>query len=199
MWQPVDPAWFQGPTLRVARRLLGMVVVHEGPDGITASRIVEVEAYRGPEDRAAHSSGGRLTRRTAVMFGPAGHAYVYQIYGLHFCLNVVTREDGKPEAVLLRAGEPLQGLPLMAARRRLGSEAPPRLLASGPARLVQAMGIHRSDYGHPLWESPLFIAEGHHIARTDIASGPRIGVDYAGRWAEKPWRFWIRGNPHVSR
>jgi DNA-3-methyladenine glycosylase len=199
---PVEPSWFRGPTLDVAERLLGMTLVHDSPDGLTAALIVEVEAYRGPEDRGAHSYGGRRTQRTEVMFGEAGYAYVFHIYGMHYCFNVVTAGRDQPEAVLVRAAEPLAGLPLMAARRGIADPADAdarRLLTSGPGRLTQALGIRRIHYGHPLWEPPLFIAPGRSVTAADIARGPRVNIGYAGEWADRPWRLWIRGNAYVSR
>jgi DNA-3-methyladenine glycosylase len=200
--KPVAREWFSGPTLEVAERLLGMVLVHLTPAGRAAVRIVEVEAYRGPEDQGAHSFGGRLTPRTRVMFGEAGHAYVFQIYGMHFCFNVVTAGAGRPEAVLVRAGEPILGQDLMARRRRTvldGTVRSRSRLTAGPARLTEALAIDRRHYGLPLWTPPLYIADGGLSNPPEIATGPRINIDYAGQWAERPWRFWIRGNPYVSR
>ncbi len=208
---PLPAEFYRRPTLEVARDLLGTELVRETPEGVTAGILVEVEAYLGPEDRAAHSWGGRRTARTEAMFGPAGHAYVFQTYGLHFCFNVVTADEGVPQAVLVRALEPTRGLELMARRRQLRLERalpaavspdafPPRVLTGGPARLCQALAITREHYGHDLTRPPLYLCRGRSpVPDEAVAAGPRVGVHYAGEWKEKPWRFWIRGNPHVSR
>lgn len=205
----MEPAFFHLPTLELARRLLGTRLLHATPAGLSGGRIVEVEAYVGPGDPAAHSYRGRRTARTEVMFGPPGRAYVFQVYGMHFCLNVVSGQAGNPEAVLLRALEPTDGLELMARRRGLvqevagGQDLSPRLvrnLASGPAKLCQALGITPAQYGWDLRLSPLFICHDRDpVPDEAVASGPRIGIDYAGEAREWPWRFWLWGNPHVSR
>jgi len=196
---PLPRSFYERPTLEVARALLGAELVRESPEGVTAGIIVEVEAYLGPEDRAAHSYGGRRTSRTQVMWGPAGYAYVFQTYGMHFCFNVVTVGPGVPQAVLVRALEPTRGLELMARRRGVPPERT-TLLCSGPARLCQALGITRALYGHDVTRPPLYICRGRApVPDEAVASGPRIGVDYAGELKDMPWRFWIRGNPHVSR
>jgi DNA-3-methyladenine glycosylase len=180
--------------LVVARDVIGKILVHDSPEGRLAGRIVEAEAYRGPEDRAAHSYGGRRTARTEVMFGPPGYAYVFFVYGMHYQMNLVTTEDGAPHAVLLRAVEPLLGLELMQLRR--GLPASDRNLSNGPGKLCQAFGIDRRHYGLDLCGSPLFLAEG---SRGRVVRSARVGVDYAGVWADRPWRFFEQGNPWVSR
>lgn len=189
--------WFERRTLIVARDLIGCVLVHEAYDGITAGRIVETEAYLGPRDRAAHSFAGRQTERNSAMFGPKGRAYIYFIYGMHWCFNVVTGPVGLPQAVLIRALEPLCGLEIM--RLRLAQpQAPAHTLCRGPGKLCRAMGITGDLYGADLRGDTLYIAP-----RTDkprrIATSPRIGIAYAGVFAAKPWRFWEDGNPCVSR
>lgn len=200
----VEASFYRRPAAELAPALLGLELVHETPEGLASGIIVETEAYQGPEDRGAHSFGGRRTARTEVMFGPAGHAYVFSIYGMHHCFNVVAAEPGEPQAVLVRALEPRRGLALMARRRGAGGHRPgrPGVLTGGPGRLCQALGITRGQYGLPLFDpaSPLRI----HYPRPPfmvaaVACGPRINIDYAGEWKDVPWRFWVAGNPHVSR
>jgi DNA-3-methyladenine glycosylase len=186
--------FYEQPTVEVARQLLGKYLVHKHPEGTTVGRIVETEAYVGPEDRACHAARGR-TRRTEVMFGAAGHAYVYLIYGFHCMLNIVTEPEDFPAAVLIRAVEPLSGTALMKKRRGIDE---PRSLASGPGKLCQAFGIDRALNGYDLCGKMLYI-EDRAGSVPEIVATPRIGVDYAGRWKHKPWRFLIRNNEFVSK
>jgi DNA-3-methyladenine glycosylase len=188
-----DRAWFDRPSPQVAHDLLGMRLVHSAPEGLTVARIVEVEAYQGPEDLAAHSSHGR-TPRNAVMFGPPGHIYVYFVYGMHHCMNIVCGPGEKPEAVLIRAAAIEEGLPLAQARR---GPVPERRLAAGPGNLAKALGIDRALNGADLLRGPLHLAWGE--APGEVVSRPRIGVDYAGAWAARPLRFLVPDDPHVSR
>jgi DNA-3-methyladenine glycosylase len=188
-------AWFDRPATSLALDLLGCRLVHAHPDGTVGGRIVEVEAYRGPEDRAAHSSRGR-TPRNAVMFGPPGHLYVYLVYGLHLCMNVVAGPAEKPEAVLVRALALDEGLDH--ARERRGRAVPEHRLASGPGNVGRALAIDRGLNGADLLSGPVWI-EPRSRRPSAIDRGPRIGVDYAGAWAARPWRFWIADDPHVSR
>jgi DNA-3-methyladenine glycosylase len=189
----LDRAWFDRPAREVARDLVGARLVHDSPDGPVGGRIVEVEAYEGPEDLAAHSSRGR-TARNAVMFGRPGTLYVYLVYGLHHCANVVCGPGAKPEAVLLRAAEIDEGHEL--ARMRRGAVADVQL-ARGPGNLGRAFGFDRRDNGTDLVGGAVRVEPAPWPAR--IASGPRIGVGYAAEWAERPYRYWIDGDPHVSR
>jgi DNA-3-methyladenine glycosylase len=190
-------AFYLQPTLRVARALLGKILVHDTPDGPAAGRIVEVEAYRGPADRAAHSAGGHRSPRNEVMYGPPGHAYVYFIYGMHHCMNVVCQPPDVPEAVLLRALEPLDGEELMRRRRRL-PDAPAWRLCRGPGALCQAMAIGRVENGADLVRGALRVLDAPPIAAAGVARTPRIGVDYAGADAARPWRFLVRESRAVS-
>jgi DNA-3-methyladenine glycosylase len=190
-----ERAWFDRPSVAVARDLLGARLVHAMPEGAIGGRIVEVEAYAGPEDLAAHSSRGR-TPRNAVMFGPPGHLYVYLIYGLHHCLNVVTGPGGKPEAVLIRALEIDEGIGLARALR--GPGPLDSRLAAGPGNVGRALGVDRALNGADLLSGPVSI-EPRSGSAPPIHTGPRIGVDYAGPWAERPMRFWIADDPHRSR
>jgi DNA-3-methyladenine glycosylase len=192
--RPLPRAFYARPVLVVARELLGKILVHDTPEGRRSGRIVEVEAYRGPDDRAAHSYGGRRTRRTEVMYGPAGHAYVFFVYGMHWHFNVVTTGVGEPHAVLVRAVEPLEGKALMAESRGLPSES--RLLTNGPGKLCSAFAIDGACYGLDLTgNSRLFVREGSRVRH---ACSPRVGVDYAGEWAGVPWRFFDPNSRFVS-
>ena len=179
-------------TRELARALLGRILVH----GETAGRIVETEAYLGLSDRACHAWGGRRTPRLEPLYGPPGHAYLYLIYGMYHCLNVVTKPPGQPECVLIRALEPLAGLELMAARSGGGKAAQ---LCSGPGRLCRAMGLDRSLSGASLLAGDFFLAEGTGVPEELILSSPRVGVDYAGEDRDRPWRYFVKGSPFVSR
>ncbi len=192
--QKLGRDFYARPVLAVARDCIGKVLVHVTPEGETAGRIVEAEAYRGPLDLAAHSARG-LTRRTAAMFGPPGHAYVFRLYGTSWAMNLVTTAEGEPHAVLIRALEPLRGLDLMAARRHKSPAS--RELTNGPGKLTQAMGITGEDYGRDLCGGELYLEDGGP-RRGKIGRSPRINVEYAGSWAARKWRFYERGNRYVS-
>ena len=181
--------FYEASTIQVARGLLGCVVVH----GPTAGMIVETEAYLGGEDRAAHSARG-LTERTKVIFGPPGRAYVYFIYGMHECFNVVAGPAGSAGGVLIRAVEPLSGLSVMAERRRWTGPLPG--LTNGPGKLTQALGITRSQYGHRLDRGALTIRRWKVPPEFQIEVTPRIGITECADW---PLRFIWKGNPFVSR
>lgn len=189
-------AWFDRPSLDLARDLMGARLVHRAPEGTVGGRIVEVEAYAGPEDLAAHSSRGP-TDRNRVMFGRPGHLYVYLVYGLHHCLNVVAGPGGKPEAVLVRAVQIDEGMDLARARR--GAQPSEARLASGPGNVGRALGVDRTLNGIDLVPGDRVLVEPRSGPTPTIASGPRIGVDYAGPWAARSMRFWISDDPHVSR
>jgi DNA-3-methyladenine glycosylase len=180
--------------LEVARAMIGTLLVHRTAEGSTAGRIVECEAYRGPEDLAAHSAGGRRTPRTEAMFGPPGHAYMFLLYGMHWAFNVVVGPEGRPHAVLVRAIEPVVGLDRMVARR--GVEATNLRLTNGPGKLCAAMALDARAYGLDLCGDELFLAPGE--VRGSVARSPRINVDYAGAWAARPWRFYERHNRWIS-
>jgi DNA-3-methyladenine glycosylase len=186
-------------TLRVARELLGKRLVVPAADGARVSgRVVEVEAYLGVEDRAAHSYGGRRTRRTETMYAAGGTAYVFFVYGMHHQFNVVTGPAGMPHAVLVRAVEPEEGIELMRARRPVSKE---RELTSGPGKLCRALGLDLTFDGEDLTEGGRVWLEetGVEFKPGQIAAGPRIGVAYAAEDALKPWRFRVEGNEYVSR
>lgn len=182
--------FYERPTLDVARDLLGQVVVSKTAQGSAAGRIVETEAYLGPDDPASHAA--RLKQgRVEVMWGEPGIAYVYRSYGIHAMLNVVAEPKGATGAVLIRALEPLYGVDLMRARRGVEDE---RLLCSGPGKLCQALGISLHMQGTDLVTSELLWISPGEQAR-EISSSGRIGISRA---TEQPWRFWVTGNPHVS-
>lgn len=184
--------------LAVARDLLGCLLVVPARNGRRVSGvIVETEAYRGPEDRASHAYGGRRTRRTETMYQIGGTAYVYFVYGMYHQFNVVTNGCEIPHAVLVRALEPSEGIEWMRERRPDRSDAD---LASGPGKLCLALGIDRGLDGADLLGKRAWIEpRTRPVATSSIACGARIGIDYAGEWVEKPWRFWLRGSPFVSR
>jgi DNA-3-methyladenine glycosylase len=188
-------SFYSRPALDVASDLLGKVLVRRYRRRNLSGQIVETEAYVGPHDLACHASKGH-TPRTAVMFGEPGHAYVYMIYGFHFCLNVVTEPKGYPAAVLIRALEPLENLDLM---RRLRNNAERDIdIASGPGKLCKAMSIDKALNGEDFLGDTIWI-EDRKIHPRRVLTSPRVGVDYAGEYKDKPWRFYIEGNPHVSR
>lgn len=181
-----------GPVLEVAPRLLGATLRHETDEGCVVVRLTEVEAYAGDQDPGSHAYRGP-TPRNEVMFGPAGHLYVYFTYGMHYCCNVVVGNEGHASAVLLRAGEVVEGVDLARARRKVG---PDRDLARGPARLCQALGIDRDDNGADLGEGPLTLTLPMHQADARLVrTGPRVGLRHA---ADHPWRFWLADEPTVS-
>jgi len=194
--RPLPRAFFSRDPRRVARDLLGKVLVRAAPP-LTA-RIVEVEAYLGANDPAAHSAAGK-TARNAVMFGPPGYAYIYFIYGNHYCLNVSCEPDGKPGGVLFRAAEPLSGIEAMSRAREIEIHGPKDLpkLTSGPGRLAEAFGITRiRDNGCDLTSSASSLWLGDDTYRAcGIRIGPRIGITKA---ADKPLRYFLGGNPFVS-
>lgn len=183
--------------LTVARELLGKLLVVPAQHGRRVSgMIVEVEAYRGPEDRASHAFGGRRTRRTETMYRAGGVAYVYFVYGMYYQFNVVSNVADTPHAILVRALEPIEGIELMRERRHLH---PDHNLTNGPGKLCIALGIDRAWDGADLLGDRVWLEEFQQVPARRIAKGPRIGIDYAQEWIEKPWRFWIKDNPYVSR
>jgi DNA-3-methyladenine glycosylase len=179
--------FYARPTLEVARELLGKVLVH----GHVAGMIVETEAYLGGDDLASHSAAG-ITNRTRVIFGPAGHAYVYLSYGMHDCMNIVAEQDGTPGCVLIRALEPVEGIDEMRARRPKARSD--RDLASGPGKLTQALAITRKHSGVDMTRGDLVVRRGHPRS-FEIAVTPRIGIT---KCADLPLRFFIAGNRFVS-
>lgn len=191
--KPLNKDFFQLPTLELAQSLLGCMLVKETEEGLSAGYIVETEAYKGPDDRAAHSFGNRRTKRTEIMFGEAGHVYTYTMH-THCLINVVSAGIDEPEAVLIRALQPFEGIDLMMQRRPVDQM---KNLTNGPGKLTKAMGITMEDYGLKFFERPLFISEGKSPA--EIEQGTRIGIQNTGEARHYPWRFWVKGNPFVSK
>lgn len=175
--------FYDRDTILVAKELLGKYIVHVQNGVEKIGKIVEVEAYLGPHDLAAHSAKG-LTPRTKAMFGPPGHAYVYLIYGMYYCVNVVTEKAGHASAVLLRAVEPIKNIDTR---------------TQGPGLLCKAMGIDKKLYGHDLTSDDFFIAETANTKQHIVIKRPRIGVDYAKHWAKRHLRFYIKNNAFVSK
>ena len=184
-------------TAKIARDLLGKLLVVPDETGRRVSgMIVEVEAYLGKADRAAHSFGGRRTARNEVMYGGGGHVYVFFVYGMYYQLNVVTGPVEHPHAILIRGIEPVEGIEVMRERR---GEMKETNLTSGPGKLSIAFGVTRDLNGADLTDDRIWLEEYRQIADDEIAAGKRIGIDYAGEDKDHPWRFWIKENPFVSR
>lgn len=187
-------SFFARSSLVVARDLIGKLLVSQVDGRLSAGKIVETEAYKGPQDAAAHSYRGRRTKRTEVMFGPAGYAYVFMLYGVHHAFNIVTARVEQPQAVLIRALEPIAGAALMAERRGLALAH--RDTANGPGKLCQALGISMEHYGTDVTQG---VISAHDGGRVPVIASPRVGIDYAGKWVAKPWRFSERDSSFVSR
>lgn len=194
----LDQHFYNRPdVLKIARELLGKVIVTTFQGQLTSGRIVETEAYAGEGDRASHAWGGRRTNRTEVMYGLGGTAYVYLCYGIHQMFNVVTNQQGIPHAILVRAVEPLEGIDIML--QRTGKMKLDHSLTKGPGNVGKALGFFTRHTGLSLLSDDLFIADdGSRVKKADILATPRIGVDYAGDDAALPYRFIIPDNPYVS-
>jgi DNA-3-methyladenine glycosylase len=183
--------------LTIARQLLGKLLVVPAANGTRVSGvIVETEAYRGPQDRASHAYGGRRTKRTETMYLGGGATYVYFVYGMYYQFNVVTNLEDTPHAVLVRALQPVEGIETMRIRRH---GQPDRNLTNGPGKLCIALGIDRQLDRADLLGDRVWLENYEKVPTSGIAKGSRVGIDYAEDWIEKPWRFWIRDNPFVSR
>lgn len=192
-WKLLKEDFFARNTVEVSKNLLGKYMYHESAEGITVGKVVETEAYLGKDDPACHSARGR-TMRNEVMFGPAGYAYIYLIYGMHLCFNVTTDNRHTPAAVLLRALEPLSGLDLMRKRR---SKENLKDLCSGPGKLVQAMGISLNENGKSVTLGPVRFFEGQdNPEELNIVTTTRVGISQAVDW---PLRFYLKESPFVSR
>lgn len=199
----LDRDFYLRDTLVAAKDLLGKQLVHETQDSKISVRIVETEAYVGPEDKGSHSYGGRRTNRNEVMYHLGGISYVYLIYGMYYCFNVVTEQSDKPAAVLVRAAEPIDGVEDMSqlrygmdfsslsSKQKLG-------LCNGPGKLCMAMSIGKAENGLDLCGSKLYICDVENES-FNIKTSRRINIDYAEEYAHKPWRFFIEGNKYVSK
>lgn len=189
--------FYNRETLKVAQELLGKFLVRKIGKKIIAGKIVETEAYVGLRDLASHASRGK-TVRTAPMFGPPGHAYVYLVYGLNYCFNIVTEKENYPAAILIRAIEPAEGADLMKRYRK--TQKLIFNLTNGPGKLCQALKIDKSINMLDLTKNILWVEDrGVKIKSSEIVAAKRIGVDYADKYKNKPWRFYLRGNPFVSK
>ena len=193
--------FYLSDTLKIAKNLLGKILVHESINEIYSGYIVEVEAYKGPTDKACHSFNYRHTKRTETMYKIGGTAYVYLIYGMYYCFNVVTCSINVPEAVLIRAIEPLDGINTMTKRRGLKTlnEKDIFKLSSGPGKMTQAMGINKIHNGLDLCSNEIYICESLKKEKLDIVEAKRINVDYADEDKNNLWRFYIKDNPFVSK
>ena len=200
--RPLNADFYSRSAEQLAPALLGKTLRHARADGVTAGIIVETEAYCGPSDPASHAHRGPPDGRVAAMFGPGGHAYIYLIYGMYCCFNIVAGPPG--QGVLIRALQPTEGIAYMAARRYEDavdplSPARQRGLCSGPGKLTAAMGITRAHYGLCLWDSALTVTDTPGLAAFEVDASPRIGIHYAGEAAAWPYRFTLRGSPWLSR
>lgn len=197
-FQKLAHSFYNRPdVVRIARELIGKILVTQFDDVLTAGMIVETEAYAGETDMASHARKGRRTARTEVMYGPAGVTYVYLCYGIHQMFNVVTNGQDIPHAILIRALEPVEGIEQML--QRAGKARADYTLTRGPGNVARALGLHTRHTGTSLLGEEIFIAENTRpIAENDILATPRIGVDYAGKDALLPYRFILKNNPYVS-
>ncbi|MCR8656973.1 DNA-3-methyladenine glycosylase [Paenibacillus endoradicis] len=187
-------SFYNQSTLDLAQKLLGQILVKETAEGITAGYIVETEGYLGQKDQAAHGFKNRKTARTEILFAEAGHVYTHTMHR-HCLVNVVSGEADIPESVLIRAVEPILGIPIM--RQRRGEDKKERDLTNGPGKLCQALGITMDDYGKQFTQSPIYIAQG--IMVEQISCSPRIGIDNSGEAKDYPWRYYVEGNEYVSK
>ncbi len=202
----IKKSFYNRKTLKVAHEILGKFLVRKIGKKIIAGKIVETEGYVGPNDLASHASRGK-TARTAPMFGPPGHAYVYLVYGLSYCFNIVTEKENYPAAVLIRAIEPTDGADIMIKNRNFNKKQNLKSkilnlksLTNGPGKLCQALKIDKKLNGIDLTGRVLWIEDrGLKIKSSDIVPAKRVGVDYAGQYKNKPWRFYLKGNKFVSK
>ncbi len=188
--------FYNRDVLTVAEEILGKTLVHITKDGVVKGKIVEVEAYNGLCDKAAHSYKNLRSKRTEIQYGEGGYAYVYLIYGMHHCMNIVVNRENLPEVLLLRALQPIDGLELMKKRRKTENV---KMLCNGPGKLCQAMEITREHYGEDLCGENFYLENTPSVKPEEIVRTKRINIDYAKEAVDFPWRFFIKGNPYVSR
>ena len=188
--------FFQRPTLKVAKELLGKYLVRRVGERILSGKIVETEAYIGPQDKASHAYGGKITKRNRAEYLKGGHLYIYLVYGMYWQLNISTEREGKPECVLIRALEPVEGV-----KRFKKKDSKFKNLANGPGKLCRWLKLDKSFYGEDLCKSKRLWVEdrGEKIKKSQIVRSKRIGIEYAQEWKDKLWRFYIKGSEFVSR
>lgn len=194
----LDYDFYKNDAVTVAKELLGKLLVRNINGKEIVCKIVETEAYVGPEDKGCHAYNNKKTKRTEVMFLKGGHAYVYSIYGIHFCFNIVTNKEEKPEAVFIRAVEPLTGIDIIKKNRKISSKKIVNL-TNGPGKLAQSLSIDKGLNGYNLISgNDLYIKDDIENSAFEIIAGKRINIDYAQEYKDKLWRFYIKGNPFVS-
>lgn len=190
--------FYKTDALKLAQDLLGKLLIRNTDEGQIVCRIIETEAYMGVTDKAAHSYGGKRTARTKTMYLPGGHAYVYFIYGMHYCLNIIANEIDIPEGVMIRAVQPISGLELIRENRGR-TLVKIEDFTNGPGKLCKSMKIDKELNGECLYMSKNLYLEDDGYSGFNIIACPRINIDYAEEYKEKPWRFFIEGNPYISR
>ena len=199
----LERSFYTRDTIIVAKELLGCILVHKTASGITKGKIVEVEAYKGPKDKGAHSYKCRHTPTLDPLFKIGGFGYVFRVYGSNYCLNVVTQKENMPEAVLIRALEPFEGIELMSKRRKINLRDDKRSkfknLTNGPSKLCQAFDVKTSLNGIDLCKNELYIMSNNSVdINKEIMATPRINIDYAEEYKNKLWRFFLKGNEFIS-
>lgn len=199
IFKPLPSEFYLRDAIQVARELIGKELVHCSSAGVTSGVIVEAEAYMGVTDPASHAFGGLRSKRTEIMYRPGGHAYVYLIYGMYNCMNITVQKEGVPEAVLIRALQPVLGTEIMRARRGLKNPKSQVNLTNGPGKLCQAMGIGADLYGADLCEKRLFVQEAEIPIAGEVGISRRVNIDYSGGARDFEWRFYLKGNPFVTK
>lgn len=199
VYNPLPREFYLRDAILVARELIGKELVHCSPSGTTSGIIVETEAYMGVIDPASHAFGGLRSKRTAVMYLPGGLAYVYLIYGMYNCMNITVQHEGVPECVLIRALQPVRGIEIMQARRKLKNPKSLINLTNGPGKLCQAMKIGADFYGEDLCEKRLFVQNAEIATAGEVGVSRRLNIEYAGSAKDYEWRFYLKGNPFVTK